>query len=120
VEIAYTGKLRPAFSLIARHWDAGRRGSASSNGVTLSADAPRRVKAGAAATVRVRASGDRLAGSTIVIGPSGLLDIDLAALMALAGPGKSIADVRTTDRGLELLVAAKEVSIALPYFTARR
>ncbi|HZO14660.1 MAG TPA: alpha-2-macroglobulin family protein, partial [Polyangiaceae bacterium] len=121
VEISYSGALRPAVSLTSRFWHKGKAGEASSKGATLKVDGPHTVARGASATLHVKASGERVAGGTIVIGHSGLLDLDMGALSAMTGRGRTISALRTTERGLELRIApsAKDVRLALPYHAIR-
>ena len=122
VEVLYNGKLRPAVSVTSRFWHTGKSGPASGNGVTLGAIGQNSVKAGKDAALQLDVTGGRIAGGTLVIGHSGLLELDLAALGSISGRGRPIAEVRATERGLELLVAsdATAVHVALPFHASRR
>ena len=122
VQIDYSGKLKPAVSLVSRQWRTGVTAKVERDGSELTASGPSAVKAGSRLGLLVTAKGAGLAGGTVLIGRSGLLELDLGKLGTMVGRGRPIADVRTGDGGVSLTIApdAKALSLSLPFIAARR
>lgn len=122
VEVSYDGKLRPTASLVSRWWDRGTRGPVSSNGVTVAAKCTGRVRVDGLATLTLNITGSSIGGGSLILGPSGLLEVDYAALASRTGWGRPILGVRSTERGLELQVSpdAKSFEFAVPLRAVRR
>jgi hypothetical protein len=119
VEVVYDGRLRPAVGVVSRFWDPGTRDALTARGATIRVKALSQVQAGKEATLELELSGERVAGGTVVLGASGLLEVDFGELGKLIGPGRTIEAVRATERGIELLVGAPG-TVRVPMRTIRR
>jgi hypothetical protein len=122
VEVTYDGQLRPAVSVVSRVWNPGIPGVLTAKGATIRVKAPGQVQAGTGAALELELAGERLAGGTIVLGASGLLEVDYGELGKLIGPGRAIESVRATERGIELLVGARAAAatVRVPMTATRR
>jgi hypothetical protein len=122
VRIEYDGKLRPNVDLVTRRWRTGTAPTAAAGGIELRAAGPSKIKAGSRLDLVVFAKGGPIAGGTLVIGRSGLVELDLGKLGTLVGRGRPVADVVTADDTVALTLApdAQTLRLALPWIAARR
>jgi hypothetical protein len=122
ITIDYDGKLKPALSLVSRQWRPGSGSTAKRSGVVLRTAGPSTVQAGKRVDLIVDASGKHLAGGTLLIGNSSLLELDLGKLGTMTGYGRPVAGVVATDDSIALTLAptTKSLSLALPWIALRR
>ncbi|MBA2664909.1 MAG: hypothetical protein H0U74_21655 [Bradymonadaceae bacterium] len=103
VEVKYDGKLSPSVVLASRTWVVPAPAKARSAGFGLWLEGPKTVRSGEPVDLTVRFANHRSRGqASVLITPSGLLEVDFARLEALVLVGEVLASYRVSDRGLEL------------------
>ncbi|MBH23235.1 MAG: hypothetical protein CMH57_02000 [Myxococcales bacterium] len=114
VTVDYDGRLSPSVALVTRTWRAATARRGSAHGLEVSAQGAAAMKVGQEARLSLTiASPEPQGAARLVIGPSSLVEVDLAQLSR--AEQKAVTGARLTSRGVELdVLAGKGGTVQIP------
>lgn len=118
VRVTYDGKLAPAVSLGVRTWTTGGT-TATAGSASAAVRAPETASVGAPIDMRVDVCRDQATrdATSLLIAPSGLVEVDLAQLGEIVAANPGASGYELTDHGvrIDLVPGREDCGVVIPF-----